>query len=117
MSETAPSGVNRRQHERKYFRGAAYLLFAGREPIEVRTLDLSAGGLSIVAPANPAINTVVMIRINIPRPTTGADGFEVRVRVAHTMFSQAEDGFKIGLEFVNLTVPLATAILQFLKTA
>jgi len=104
---------DRRQHERRALRVAAQVLLPNAQAFEVRMLDVSAGGAGILAPANPQKGTQFTLRVGIPKRPTGNTTVEVQVEVTHSIFSAAENGFKIGLRFVRLDPATATAILQF----
>jgi c-di-GMP-binding flagellar brake protein YcgR len=111
MSSPEPE---RRRAERKVLRTKALVILGNAQPFEVRTLDLSATGMSIVASANPKPGTVLNIRLSIPVRTGGNTPFEAKARVVHSVFSSAESGFKIGLSFTELSAVAASAILKFL---
>jgi len=106
--------AERRRAERKVLRTNALVILSNAQPFEVRTIDLSAGGMSIVASANPKSGTVLNIRFSVPLRTGGHTLFEAKARVIHTVFSSVESGFKIGLSFTVLPPVAASAVLQFL---
>lgn len=113
---TAPSSTtpDRRQHERRALRGAAQLALPGRAVMAVRMLHLSSGGMGIVGPSNLPARTTGLLRMSIPKKTLGSDTFDVDVMVTHSVYGGSEDGFKIGLEFVNMTEAMAAAVTAFL---
>lgn len=82
---------------------------------EVRTIDLSAGGMGIVASANPRPGTVLSIRFAVPLGSRGQAMFESKARVVHSVFSSAESGFKVGLSFVELPPTSAAVAIQYLS--
>lgn len=106
---TRPPGAERRVAERRNLRVAATILLAETQTFAVRTLDISSGGLAIVAAANPRPGVQFLIRFPLAQKNGPHALFEARVRVVHSVFSSAEGGFKLGLSFVEL--PPASAIL------
>lgn len=116
MNRPALQQIERRDSERRAFRSTAYILLANREPIPVRTVDISPSGLGIVASANPPPQTFCVMRISIPRRSTGlAQTFNVQTRVVHSVLSREHDGFKIGLVFIEPSDVVVTAIRDFLS--
>lgn len=112
---TSPT-PDRRQHERRSLRGAAQLALPGRAVMAVRMLHLSAGGMGIVGPSNLPARTTGLLRMSIPKKTVGSDTFDVDIKVTHSVYGGSEDGFKIGLEFVNMPAAMVTAVSAYLAT-
>lgn len=110
-----PTDDNRRRSDRKVLRTQAYVSLPGHPPFTVRTLDISSGGMAIVASANPKPGTSFTIQFTIPVKPKGGAPFTATAKVVHSVFSSGEDGFKVGLAFTNLDPPSASAILQFFK--
>ncbi|MFM9917016.1 MAG: PilZ domain-containing protein [Rhizobacter sp.] len=108
---------NRRQHERRYLRGVATVVLSPKDSFEVRTLDISAGGMAIVAAANPRPGTTFSIQVSLPLRPKGFTAIEARVQVMHSILASDEQGFKVGLQFVSLDAPTAAAVIQYLKAA
>lgn len=115
MIKPTPSGRERRQHARVVLRSTAYLLLSGHSPIEVRTFDIGIGGIGIVAPANPPANLSCTIRVTIPVKPQGSTSFEVQAKVVNSVLSGSEDGFRVGLQFINLSSTAESAILRLLQ--
>jgi c-di-GMP-binding flagellar brake protein YcgR len=81
---------------------------------EVRTTDISAEGLGIVAAANPKSGTRLKVRVTLPTRPTGTTTFEASARVVHSILAGGADGFKIGLQFSDLTPEIAATIRKYL---
>jgi c-di-GMP-binding flagellar brake protein YcgR len=102
MQPSNPPEHSRRQHQRRALRVAAHIDVPGQPPIDVRTIDISVGGMGIAAPFNAPINATCTVRFVLPLPPP-ADGYvEVRATVAHSMYSGSENAFKVGLTFLDL---------------
>ena len=111
---TPDRGAERRVDERRTFRTHATVLAGGQE-FQVRTLDLSRSGMSIVAAINPQPNLRFKLRVRFDRQPQGSVTVETEVQVMHSVFSRQESGFRIGLRFLNISTELATAIANFIK--
>lgn len=110
----APAG-DRREHERRVLRSTATILVAGAPPLAVRTLDISASGLGIVAPVNPPVRLNCTVRVTLPLRPKGSVVHESKAVVVHSIFSNVEDGFKVGLRFVDISPEFAMAVIQYMS--
>ncbi len=108
------ASAERRVHERRTLHGTALLLLPGNKTMEVRTADISVGGIGIIAEANPRLGSSFTIRVTLPRKPRGNCSFKVGVRVMHSVFASTEGGFKIGLQFLQLDALGAAAIDEYL---
>ncbi|GAA5175500.1 hypothetical protein GCM10025771_07850 [Niveibacterium umoris] len=115
MNNPAVASQERRQHARKAFHSVAYVLLTGRQPIAVRTLDISPGGMAIVAPANPPAKMNCKIRISLPVKLRAPTVVEIQATVLHSVLSRRENGFKVGLHFVHPAPEAKQAIAAFLS--
>lgn len=96
-------------------RGLAQLVFPSQPPLEVRTWDISAGGIAIIASVNPPPNLRCVIRFLVPLLAGGSTPVEVKVQVAHSVLSSSHGAFMVGLQFDGLPVAGEQAIARFLK--
>jgi hypothetical protein len=105
---------NRREHQRKILRTHARLLLPSKEIVTVRTYDISAGGLGVAAGISLIANTQVGVQVQLPRGDGGREMLMAQAVVTHSVLSQAEQGFKIGLRF--MLSPHSLAVLaRYLK--
>ncbi|NUZ05389.1 PilZ domain-containing protein [Piscinibacter koreensis] len=109
-----PAASERRKQERRTLRANAALRLSGATPVVVRTLDLSVGGMGVVAAINPPAGSRCTIGIASPAQPRGAIAVEIDAVVVHSIFSSRESGFKIGLQFGDLTQSAADAINRYL---
>jgi hypothetical protein len=92
---------DRRAARRKPLHVTAILRFAGAPPLQARTIDLSAGGLSVNSPvplperAACEVEFPLLLRAGVHR-------MQLKARVAYSVLS-ATEGFKTGLQFVGVT--------------
>jgi c-di-GMP-binding flagellar brake protein YcgR len=115
MEDPTTSRPDRRQHERKVLRCAAYLLLPDRPPLAVRVLDICVDGMGIVAPANLPTSANCGIRFVMPLVPRAGARVEAQVQVIYSAYSSGEDGFRIGLRFTSLSPEMASAISRFMK--
>jgi c-di-GMP-binding flagellar brake protein YcgR len=108
--------AERRVTDRKTLRTRATIILGQTQAFEVRTLDLSTGGMGIVAQANPRPGTLMGIRFMLPLKPGGYHPFEARAKVAHSVYSASEQGFKIGLSFIDLSPEAAAAAQRFVSS-
>lgn len=111
---TAPVS-ERRQYERKPLRVPAELLFSNHPPLSVRLLDVSAGGVGVLASANPPLRARLSVRFSVPVTPTGAAIVEAQVEVARSVLSGTHGGFVVGLQFTSISPQASRAIIQFLQ--
>jgi c-di-GMP-binding flagellar brake protein YcgR len=81
----------------------------------VRTLDLSHGGIAIVAPINLPEGTTLELHCQLPLKPTGSAAFHATARVANSFLSGKEDGFQIGLSFVHIDDASRQTLGSYLK--
>jgi c-di-GMP-binding flagellar brake protein YcgR len=117
MEHPGSSGAERRRSERKPLRTTSYMSLLGARPVAVRSVDISAGGMSVIAAANPAAKTPCVIRVGLPGKSLGITLVEVQAIVLHSVFSGREDGFKVGLTFVNPSAEARQAIAAYLASS
>ncbi len=104
-----------RIHQRRPLRAVATIMLPGNQEIEVHTLDLSRGGMAIVANANPRQGTEFGIRVTLPLRQRGSGTLEARVRVVHSILARDEGGFKVGLQFIGIDANGQSVIDEFLS--
>lgn len=112
---TEPDVSERRRSQRKALRTGAVVGLPGGQRFEVRTLDISTGGLAIVAGANPRPGTRFELEFALPMGSRGVMPVRVTAQVAHSVFSSAENGFKVGLFFVDPQPQLAQAVAAYMR--
>jgi c-di-GMP-binding flagellar brake protein YcgR len=109
------AGFDRRTSARRAFRAPALLRLPDRQVLEVRTFDISVGGIGVVTPFNLKAAGVCDIRVRPPILTGGVDVLLARARIAHSILSGKEKGFMIGLEFTEIASDLADLIKQYVS--
>ncbi len=115
MSGGLAINTERRREQRRILRTAAFILLPQRQPIEVRTADISLGGMGIITPASPPPKITFGVRLALPNRTGGTSPFEAQVKVMNSIYSSAEGGFKVGVSFVDLPAPLTAALKTYLS--
>lgn len=103
------SPADRRAVVRKPLHARAMVRVGGRA-FEVRTFDISTGGMGIYAEINPKIGVVIEIQCSLLTRSKGPVQVQTMAKVAHSVYSSDGRGFKVGLTFVDLDPPSAYAI-------
>ena len=115
MNEFNLPAAERREHERKTLRVEAHLLPPNQPPFSIRLIDISEGGLRIACTVNPALMSVSVIRMPVPSADrTGATLIEARVQFMNSIYARSEDGFRVGLKFLDLSPVNKDIISDFL---
>ena len=110
----APDAVEQRRiHARRPLHCPAKLLLASKRIMDLRIVNISAGGLGVIAPENLAVGTNCQLRFDLPQVPTGQVTMYLSAMVMNSVFSSREDGFKLGLRFVNPTEDSASRIERF----
>lgn len=109
------SGFVQRRNDHGVLRVPAVVMLSGEQSFEVRTLDIAQRGMDIVAAANPRPGTTFTIKCAIPVRPKGRTTIEVQAKVTHSVFCSTENGFKIGLTFVDPSSTASSAIRQYLN--
>jgi len=109
-------GAERRTEARRGLHTRVSLGAPGRAPVDVRSIDISMGGMAVAADTNPGAGAPLSLSFKL----MFADGSSYQVQtagiVAYSVFSSAHRGFKIGVRFKNITPPFQAALERFLKT-
>ncbi|NEX19290.1 PilZ domain-containing protein [Thiorhodococcus mannitoliphagus] len=108
-------GNGRRAHERRALHGAAEIVAEGYGTVPVSIVDISVEGMRIVAPFNPREGVLFLLKTRLPLRPSGSLGVEVNVRVANSILTGHEDGFTVGLTFLNLSDEAEQAIRGYIR--
>jgi len=103
-----------RRNIRVPLRCVARIIVPGRGPIEAKTIDISEGGMSVAAPANPRPGTVFTIQFSFPSRQRDSVAFSSVVRVVQSSFYPDENAFRIGLFFVEMSEAAKKQLATFL---
>jgi hypothetical protein len=106
-------GPERRRVERKVFRGSAHLLLPSRELVQVRTIDISPGGIGLVAPSNLPADIVCEVRFRAPLQGERLEMLLARGRIAYSILSGKENGFLVGFQFTDIPAPALALIKRY----
>ncbi len=108
-------GEERRVFERKSLKGPARISRAGLPSLIGRMSDISLGGACVVSDSNIPVKTVFQLEFNIlVRKTSALAGFRAAAVVTHVSFSNADGGFRVGLQFTGLTDIQKQLIVQYM---
>lgn len=109
-------GPEQRRSERKIFRSPAQLWLPGREWQSVRTVDISTGGLALVVPSNLPTDAPCEIRFRAPLLGLRIEMLQTRGRIAYSILSGKENGFLVGVQFLELPDPARKLIRHYVSS-
>jgi hypothetical protein len=115
IPDQPPVGTEQRKHIRKVFRSTAQLRIPSGEILQVHTLDISAGGVSIVAAMNPILKISCVVRLAVPVNTFERTNIKVPAIVVNSVYASSESGFRIGLMFANILPETLETITRFVN--
>lgn len=108
-------GEERRVFERKTLKGPARVTSPGKSPMIGRMSDISLGGACVISDANIPVKTIFQLEFNIlVRKTSTLAGFRAAAIVTHVSFSNADGGFRVGLQFTSLSDTQKQLIVQYM---
>lgn len=107
-------GVEQRQTPRKVMRVKTNFAIDGAHPMVVRSMDVGSNGMALSCPMQipQGANCFVAFDMFFNGKTFSV---ATRAKVAYCIYS-SHDGFKVGLQFVNIDLQSATAIARFLES-
>ena len=111
-----PPAHEQRRELRKIMRGPGFLVLAQAQMLEVRTLDLGAGGIALLSRSNLSLRGSCAVKFSIPRRPQGYDLFEIAGVIVHCIYSQREAGFKVGVQFDHQPEAFRRAFATFLRS-
>ncbi len=103
-------GIESRVYKRHPIRTRGHLLFNGHSPILVRTLDISIGGLCVVSEITLPMKIQGSIDLSMPMGNGRFELQNINIQVIHSIFSNKDDGFRVGLMFIKLAPNLQKII-------
>ena len=116
LTDSADAATQRRAHERRHLYSPAKLLLASKRIVDVRAVNVSAGGAALIAPENLPIETGCEIRLDLPTTSAAKLTLYMKAVVVNTVFSSREDGFKTGLKFTHATAEQLARLNEFVRS-
>jgi c-di-GMP-binding flagellar brake protein YcgR len=106
------SGSNRRTSERRVMRVQARISIPGDAPLDVHTVDLSLGGVSITSlhPLSHGLECIVELGISAP-DLAAPPALRARVRYCARM---RDSQYRIGFKFSSVSIEAAELIVAVL---
>ena len=112
---TVESILERRSSQRKLFSTTACLTCQDDACVHGRTLDISLTGMAVVMPLSPALGLIYMIVFSVPTAARQSKKIEITGRTIYSILSGPQGGFRVGLEFVDISVDIISAIQAFIR--
>lgn len=114
--DAIPSSPIARQYGRRVLHANARLFVADMMPIDVRTLDLSQGGMAIIAPFNPEAYTGGSIRFPLKFTGSPLVHLEAMATMMNSVYSGHYQGFRIGMQFNDLSDKVKSLIVRYIES-
>jgi len=114
LASSPPEG-ERRQVERKPLRVRVRMALAGKPEAEVRAVDVSTGGMSLVVDLNLATGTPCNLAFTLQLPDSSLHKVQVGAVIVHSTYCGLRSGFVIGLQFKGASESLKAALLRYVK--
>lgn len=93
---------DRRAFARHLLHTQASLVLSDGQKVPARTLDISKGGLGVVADLNARVGTKLGLSVSLPIHPRGSAILSTQVVVANCVLDGQEGGFRMGLMFFDL---------------
>ncbi|KGF81176.1 hypothetical protein IA69_14060 [Massilia sp. JS1662] len=104
--------IEQRQSARKILKVRAILAMEGQAPVQGRTSDIGANGVSITVPHPMQTGQTGQVGFDLLVDGTPFP-LHARVKVMYCIFSNGE--FKAGLQFMNLDLTAMSQVSRFLR--
>jgi hypothetical protein len=104
--------IEQRQSARKILKVRAILAMEGQAPVQGRTSDIGANGVSITVPHPLQTGQTGQVGFDLLVDGTPFP-LQARVKVMYCIFSNGE--FKAGLQFMNLDLTAMSQVSRFLR--
>jgi hypothetical protein len=115
LTEPFEGASQRRAHGRRALFCPAKLMLTGKRIVDLRIVNISAGGLGTVADDNLLVGTTCEVRFDLPQRPRGQTTLYLRAVVMNSIFSSREGGFKLGLMFVKVPDDSAGCIATYVQ--
>jgi c-di-GMP-binding flagellar brake protein YcgR len=110
------SGIDRREFKRVVFHGYSELLLPNHDVMKVRTMDISRGGVGVVSSLNLLPGMPCRVNLHFRKIPFGMENIVVEAQIAHCVLSGKEQGFLIGLQFVDPSPEALDAVDRYIKS-
>ncbi len=107
---TDPTGPEQRRSPRWQLKTAARIVLSSKQVAEVRTLDISAGGLSVVADFSLPVGTTLQVSLLLPPRVGNAVPLSARAEVMNCVLDGRSGGFRIGMQFIEIDATVRAEI-------
>ena len=115
IDSSKKTGADRREAVRRHLRSPALVLLPGQPGRVGRTIDVSETGLCVLMPEGLPGGTECMVGFEVPDKTGARKRVQSRARVVHSVLSTQGDGFKIGMQFVQVPDETQRVLESFIR--
>ena len=103
------------QHHRKLFGSTANLMLPEHRLLSVRTVDIGADSVKVVAPENLPEHLDCLVRLSIPASREGSHAVIAHARTRPCVFDGRHGGFLTELRFTSIPAASVQVIGEYLK--
>ncbi len=105
--------IEQRQVPRKVLRVKVNFAVDGAPPLIVRSMDIGSNGLAISCPIQIPVGIGCFVAFDMFY-NGKTSSVASRAKVMYCIYN-SNDGFKIGLQFVNIDLPSSTSIARYME--
>ncbi|MGQ0709089.1 MAG: PilZ domain-containing protein [Rhodoferax sp.] len=116
MTEVPLTGSDRRSEERKYLRCRVQVALPGVGVGEAKAADISLGGMGVVTAYALKPGVWCRVSFSIHMPNGDAMLIDVSACVTHCVLSRDSNGYKVGLQFKELSQAQRSFIERYVRS-
>lgn len=109
------TGADRREAIRRQLRSPALVLLPGQPGRVGRTVDVSETGMCLMLAEGLPDGTECLIGFELPEKGGARKRVQSRARVVHSVLSTQGEGFKIGMQFLQVPDETRRALESFIR--
>ena len=109
-----PDG-ERRQVERKPLSVRVRMALQGKPEMEVRSVDISVGGMSLTLDINLVPGTPCQLSFSMQLPNGDIHKIQAEAAVAHCTYSSKRSGFVTGVQFKRISSDAQALVARYMK--
>jgi c-di-GMP-binding flagellar brake protein YcgR len=105
--------ADRRRHERRIIRVTVKVTIEDNSVISAQSLDISISGMCLVSTKRIALHNQCKLTFGLVM-NGKMENFSLNAQIMHSTFC-GDDGFKIGIQFINLETKSTELLNKFLQ--
>lgn len=114
-ADNGATGAERRAAIRRPLRAQAMVLLPGQPGRPCKTVDISETGICVAMPEALPPGTTCMVGFELPDRQGNRKRHQSRARVVMSILAQHADGFRVGMQFQEVSDPVLLAIQGYVR--